>query len=172
MRATTLSVLLIASLGLSACSGWRDSRVNPSNWFGRDTPVPSTAKDPDAGNPLLPEGSEFAQDVPEPGVLIDEVTSLSVDPSSTGAIIVATGLASREGAFSPRLRPLDRENPVDEDGTLVLQFLVFYPREGTPLGTNATREITAATSVSVQDVDKIRLIRVNGAKGARETRRR
>ena len=134
MRSKVLFSLMIALLGLAACSSWRGSSLNPSNWFGGSEPVATTLSEDGTSNPLIPEASPFARQAPPPGSLINEITALEIDPGNTGAIVLATGLATRQGAFDPRLRPLDPQNPVDEDGVLVLQFLVRYPQDATPAG--------------------------------------
>ena len=48
----SISLILIASLITASC-GWRDSRVNPRNWFGNSRDVPVEVVDAEA-NPLIP----------------------------------------------------------------------------------------------------------------------
>ena len=167
--------LLVATMGLGACSGWRDSGANPSNWFGRSraAEVSPEAVATDV-NPLLPEsaadfiaGNQKAVE----GVTIDQIVSLEIERTIEGAIIRVAGLATREGAYDARLIP-DTIDEEPEDGVLAYRFVVKYPVEGTPRGTEATRTISVARSVTSQHLDAARVIRVTGTQNARESRRR
>jgi len=167
-------VLLATTLFLAGCGGWSDSRVNPSNWFGnsRSSAVPSDGGT--AANPLIPRARNnlFARPAPvDFSVLIETVTELRVDRTSTGATIYATGLAARQGAFGTSLRlvPADENSKPD---VLSLTFRVLYPANATPVGPEGTRIIREAYSLSDDDLRGIRLIRVTAAQNTRETRRR
>ena len=173
-----LTVLLTASLLLSACGGWSTSRVNPTNWFGSSssTPVPATEGTTVAANPLIPanadrQGVLSRPDQVDKSVPIQSITALSVEPTTTGAILRVTGLASRQGAYNTGLR-LDRSEENIANGTLSYTFRVVYPNEPTPQGSEPTRTITEAVSLSTKDLEGIKLIRVVGELNAQETRRR
>lgn len=168
-------VLLATSLFLAGCGGWRDSRVNPGNWFGQSRPAAvATVDGEDAANPLIPRTrtSILARaEVEDISVLIPNITELRVERTSTGATIYATGVATRQGAYGSSLR-LD---PVDENtksDVLSFTFRVLYPPYPTPAGPERTRTIREARSLSDKDLRGIRLIRVKGAQNQRETRRR
>lgn len=166
---TTLTLLVSTSLILSAC-GWRDSRVNPSNWFGQPEPV---AVD-ESANPLVPKKRNSILSRPEAvdtSVLIASVTSLQIDPTPSGAIILAEGVASRQGAYDAELRPVNTEL-VSEDGVLELEFRVVYPVTNTAVGNNRSREVFEAYSLTRQQLTGVRLVRVRAAQNALESRRR
>ena len=172
----TLSVLMIASLTLSACSGWRDSRVNPSNWFGRSTPAAPVETPADDANALVPDqgsGRGFfarpeAEDI---SVLVTTIDELRIDRKPSGAIVLASGTAFRQGAYDAQLRPVQSEEN-RKNGVLELEFRVNYPPYATPQGPERTREVTDAIDISQDDLDGIRLIRVRGQQNALESRRR
>lgn len=169
-----LILALSASLVLGGCGGWSDSQVNPRNWFGpgQSDPVPTTYQ-ADALNPLIPQRSALNRrpEATDASVAIAAVTRLRVERTTTGAIIQATGIASRQGVFATELRldPTGDENPAD---VLSLTFRVVYPEGPTAVGTEHTRTIHEAHSVSNQDLSGIRLIRVRGAQNVMEARHR
>ena len=169
-------LLSAAALVLSNCGGWRDSRVNPTNWFGRSnsTPVEQTTAEAKVVNPLLPrsEGRGFfsrpeAEDLSVPAATI---TELRVEPTAAGAIIYAVAQTSRQGAFDAELRPV--EGAAEDPAVLELTFRVVYPDFATPVGPERSRTVRAAHTVSTQDLAPVRTIRVIGAQNIRETRRR
>ncbi len=165
-------VLLTASLLLVSCGGWSDSRVNPRNWFGNSRSV-ETSETKAAVNPLIPRRSGIAQR-PAPvdrTVPIATVTAMRVERTPTGAIVHATGVATRQGAFDVEIRP-DPEATDAEKGVLAFRFLVVYPKFATRSSTQRSRTVNAAIALSQQDLRGVRLIRVSGAQNARETRRR
>lgn len=166
---TTLTLLVTASLVLSAC-GWRDSRINPTNWFGQSQPVAVE----ESGNPLVPEQRDSIlsrPDAVDASVLIANVTSLKIDQTPSGAIIQAEGVASRQGAYDAELRPVSTEL-VSEDGVLELEFRVVYPRTETAVGNNRSREVFDAYSLTRQELTGVRVVRVRAAQNALESRRR
>lgn len=171
----TVSVLLVALSTLSACSSWRDSRANPSNWFGKSTPAPveTSASDADA---LVPKQSSgrglFARPEPEDtSVPITTITELRIEPNASGAIVVAQGTAFRQGAYDAKLTFVESEEN-RKNGVMEFVFRVNYPTYATAQGPERTREVTDAVNVSRQDLEGIRLIRVVGQQNALESRRR
>ncbi|WP_425045290.1 hypothetical protein [Primorskyibacter sp. S87] len=170
---TTLTLLLTATIVLAGCSDWGTSRANPRNWFGSSTTVaPDTLAS--HSNALLPEErkSIFARaEALDSSVPIASITELQVDPTSTGAIVRATGVASRQGAFGARLR-LEPPAEGDPSGLVVYSFRVLYPEEATNQGAENTRTITAAVTLSRQELASVRTVRVIGQDNAREARRR
>ena len=165
-----LSLLLAGAILLAGCGGWRDSRINPSNWFG-SSEVAEAPVDADV-NPLIPEKTGLGVfDKPEAEdrtVLVAEVSELRIERTPVGAIIYATGVAARQGAFDVELRPVENDDP----SVLEYDFRVVYPEDATPVGTVFTRTLRAARSHTKQDLSGVRLIRVNGETNARESRRR
>ncbi|MBJ6370713.1 hypothetical protein [Sedimentitalea arenosa] len=164
-----LTLLVASSLILSGC-GWRDSRINPSNWGGGGETVPVDG----TVNPLLPErsGSGLRRPPPEDvSVLIATVTDLRITPAPSGAVIVAEGVASRQGAYGAELRPVS-EDLIDENGVLELEFRVAYPQSATPVGSERTRRVVNGYSLNTQQLAAIRLVRVRAAQNALESGRR
>lgn len=171
----SLTVLLTAGVLLSSC-GWSDSRVNPRNWFGGSTEVPvQTEAEAEAVNPLIPKKKNSIlrrKEVPEVvGDPIASIAQLRIERTASGAIIHATGIGAREGAYEARLVP-DNEDETAVDGVLSYTFRVFYPQNATALGTTRTRRVDVARSVSSQTMQGVRSIRVSAAENARESRRR
>ena len=169
----SLALFLAATLVLSNCGGWRDSRVNPTNWFGKSKSAPvESATDEEEVNPLIPEQQTkgiFAraaeEDFSEP---VTQISELRVEPTPTGAIIYATAIADRQGAHDVELRRVDDT----EADTLEYVFRVVYPEAATPVGSEHSRTVRAAVTLSEQTLRPIRVIRVTGAANQRETRRR
>ncbi|WP_299642357.1 hypothetical protein [uncultured Ruegeria sp.] len=173
----SLSVLIIATLTLTACSSWRDSRVNPSNWFGSSRSVDAdTPRDPNAADALVPQQSEgtglFSRpDAEDTSIPIGQIDELRIDPTPTGAIIYASGAAVRQGAYNARLVPVESDEN-QKNGTLEFVFRVTYPSYETPQGSERTRMVSDAINVSKQELEGIRLVRVVGQQNALESRRR
>ncbi len=169
-----LAVLLIAGLTLSACNSWRNSRVNPTNWFGGSTSTPVETTTAASTNPLIPASRRgvFARPEEEDrSVPITKVSELTIDPTTSGAIIQVVGVANRHGAYDAELRLTPAEDDA-EKGVLTYTFYVTYPENPTPQGTERTRTIRQAISLSRQDLQSIRVIRVVGQENVRESRRR
>ena len=164
-----LSVLLLGALTLSAC-GWRDSRINPRNWFGnsREVPVETVVET----NPLIPRRSGLRPAPVDTSVPIDRVTELRIEPTNSGAIVYASGIAQWQGAYNARLVPVNRTLTPDENGVLEFSFRVVYPRRSNAVGSEFSRTVHEAFSLSDQDLAAIRTIRVTGARNAQESRRR
>ncbi|MEY8799745.1 hypothetical protein AB9K35_05420 [Leisingera sp. XS_AS12] len=165
-----LVLTLAGALVLAGC-GWKESRINPVNWFGRSEPVEVVAAE--GTNPLIPEESRkrgvFSRpEAVDRSVLANQITDLQIEPTPTGAIIRATAVTSRQGAYDVELRRAGEAT----DGVLTLEFRVTFPQGPTPVGPAATRTVHAARSLSSQELAAIRIVRVNGATNARESRRR
>lgn len=170
----SLTVLLVAGVFLTNCGGWRDSNANPGNWFGSSRDIPNEAQ-AEATNPLIPTrtGGLFAKkpvDYVDYSVPITQITQLRVERSPTGAIIQATGIGSRQGMYQVYLKPDDPEQkPVN--GVLSYSFRVHYPQASTPAGAEATRRVNVALSLTHQEMEGVRSIRVSGAENTRESQR-
>ena len=172
------SVILMtaAALTLTSCGTIRDSRVNPFNWFGssKSAPVSATEDEKETVNPLLPDKGRrgiFARpDAEDLSVPATAISELRVERTPSGAIIFATAVTERQGAFDANLRlePADPEDP----SVMTFSFMVDYPERQTRVGPANTRTVRAARSVSSQDLAPVRTIRVLGATNLRETRRR
>ncbi|MCF6232040.1 MAG: hypothetical protein L3J36_02880 [Rhodobacteraceae bacterium] len=168
-----LMLLLTTSLFLTAC-GWREARLNPSNWFGTSKTVAVEAVN--QTNPLIPQRSALRRKraIEDTSVVIAKITELRINKTPTGAIILATGIATRQGAFNAELRAdePDSDDPGATSDVLSYTFRITYPGPLTATGTEHTRTISVAQSLSNQELRKIRLIRVQGAQNTIESRRR
>jgi len=192
-----LSVMLISAMTLTACSGWRDSGANPRNWFGNskstrventtNTGQPRSPSDRQTGNPLIEDAGANVlvrrnvttiqksglfrrknKVIVYDGSLIDEVTSLIVEPVPTGAIVRVTGLPQREGAFDVRLLPVNDDGPVN--GVMEYTLNAYQPVT-TPVGSARTREVRAGVFLSNADLDEINEIRIRAERNIRSTKR-
>lgn len=161
---------------LAGCGGFRESRINPRNWFGRSTSRPrdATATAPESGNPLIPdrEDSIFRRRNRESvyqGTPVDQITALAVERTSEGAIIRATGQTERQGAFDIRLVP---EQPMDAPVSGVLSFAMqaIQPSD-TPQGAARARQVQAGVFVSNQTLEQVTQVRVRGLRNERVSRR-
>lgn len=157
----------IALLVLAGCN----TRLNPFNWFGNSEEV----VDGETGeiNPLVPDsdGGAFSRE-PEvyTGEPIERVTDLRIERTRTGAIILAEGVAARQGPYQVQLTPANIDNePVD--GVLSYSFDIIYPNFATAVGAESTRTVTAAQSISNEVLEQVRVVRVVAAQNARESRR-
>ena len=168
----SLAILLVASLVVASC-GWRDSRVNPRNWFGKSREVATETEQVEV-NPLIPNRRRGVFARPEKvdlSVPVATITELTVERTNTGAIIVATGIAERQGAYDVRLVP-DSESLTPEDGVLSFTFRTLYPRRGSAVGSEFSRTVRDGYSIATGDLEGVRTIRVKAAQNAMETRRR
>lgn len=169
----TLTVLLVSSLFVTAC-GFRDSRVNPLNWFGRAQSVP-VAQESASANPLIPHSTGLfararAADDEYVGRPFEQVTDLTIERVPGGAIIRATGLAARQGIYAVQLTPATKdETPVD--GVLTYRIEGIRPSRATAVGTKPTREVTAGRQLTDRDLRGVRTIRVEGQLNALVARR-
>ena len=170
----TFGALLIGTLVLSSCGGWRDSRINPTNWFGKSRESRVEASVDENLNPLIPQEEDRANllgsrdEVQEDRSLpIALIKDMSISRTPTGAIVTVVGEAARNGAYDAVLVPTEAQDP----GELEYTFRVTYPEKATYRGTEATRTIRAAVSLSNQDLRGVHRIRVVGKENARESRR-
>lgn len=174
---TLLSLLVISSLTLAGCSGWRDSRVNPTNWFGSSEPRRVVQADgTEDVNPLIPERTGIFDKRPEDtsyeGTPVDQITALSIERTPGGAIVRATGQTLRQQAFDARLvAPGDEDDDLTQvDGVLTFRLSAIQSQTA-PQGPERTRRIHVARFVSDQTLAQTRSIRVIGARNERVSRR-
>lgn len=171
-----VTLLTISSLALAGCSGFRDSGANPANWFGSSQSAPRAAPaDAEAGavNPLIPEdGDSIFARKPEAetyaGTPIYTVKNLTVEPSAGGAIVKATGVSLRQGAYDVRLWPENDGEPVNGVLTYTMRAI---QRADTPQGPERTRRVSAGQFVSDQTLTQVRSVHVLGRTTTATTRR-
>ncbi len=168
---TFVTVLLISSIVLAGCSRLRDSRLNPGNWFGGSRSEPVATASASNANPLIPRETRIRRrDRREiyTGTPVDQVTKITVEPTTSGAIVSVTGVSLQQGAYDVRLRADNDGEPVD--GVLTYRLLAVQPTN-TPQGQPRQRTVHAGRFVSNNDLDQTRTIRVIGARNQQVTTR-
>lgn len=158
----TFTIIVCLGLLLSGCARLADSRLNPMNWFGRSAPVANTTPDGEL-RPLVPVGEGLAV---EPRAVIDQIVELQIEPTRSGAILRATGLAATQGFYNAELVLAGSEN-----GDLTYDFRVMAPAGFEAIGTEASRRITVALELSAAKIAGIRSVTVRGVQNARSSRR-
>ncbi|WP_204114611.1 hypothetical protein [Shimia biformata] len=168
MRKTGLALLVVATLG--GC-GFSQSNWNPFNWFGSSEEVEVIDENT---NPLVPQKSNtgmFAKKPPPPypGVPVGQVKELRIERVKGGALIRVTGVSDYLGSHSVKLQPENDGVPIQ--GVLTYQLLAINP--GTPAGggSEIAREVTVAHSLTNQQLEGVRTIKVVGARNALQSRR-
>ncbi len=156
---TPIAAVLAATLILSGCGGFRDSKLNPVNWFGRSSQGP-VGLEPDGG---------YAAATGDFRALVGEVTSMEVNRIQGGALLSAAGLPPTQGWWDAELVPEADEKPVD--GVLAYRFVVAEPRVTTRVSTPQSREVTAARFLSDQTLQGVSRIVVLGERNSRSSRR-
>lgn len=155
-----LFAALVLTLALGACSGFRQSKVNPFNWFGGSKKTAPVAIDPVTGGKVAP---------PDTRPLVAEVETLVVERRPGGAIIHATGLTPTQGWWNAALIAENDGKPVK--GVLTFRFVIASPLSPTPVSTPQSREVTVATYLSDAQLDGVTQITVTGLTNARSSRR-
>jgi hypothetical protein len=147
-----LSAVLCLTLMLAGCGGFKDSKLNPFNWFGQSQETQKVA---------LPERPKDQR------ALVETVLTMQVEEVPGGAIIRATGLTPTQGWWKADLVA----QPVDENGRLVLEFRIFPPVETTRVNTPRSREVVVAEYMSNIKLGPVREVVVQGVSNARAARR-
>lgn len=163
MRKSIL-LILMASLIVANCGARKRAAIDAAAAAGIDG----------ATNPLIPQkrrGALAREEKPDLSVPITTVTELKVEPTTSGAVVYATGVAARQGAFRARLVP-DNPELIPTDGVLSFTFRVIYPRDATPMGSEFSRTLHEAYSINTDQLAQVRVIRVVAETNSRETRRR
>jgi len=148
---TTLTLLTF----LAGCSGVRDSRLNPFNWFGRSKE----------------QKVAVVQDLPQADThaLVAQIIALKIDRLPGGAIIRAVGLPETQGYWEARLKPLNNEKP--DKGTLAYEFRLFPPTHPEAAGNKRSREVLVGRFVSTQTLAGVRRITLIARTNRRTARR-
>jgi hypothetical protein len=164
---------LVAMSALAGCGGYRQSRANPRNWFGRSQSRPRpTEAVPASTNPLIPEREDTIfrrnRERVYEGTPVDQITRLVIERTSDGAILRVEGVSLRQGAFDVRLVSETENEPVNG----VLEFrLMALQLEDQPQGSERARTVTAAVFLSNQTLERSEVIRVIGARNEQVSRR-
>ena len=130
------------------------------SWFGNNGETASA--DTENVNPLLPDSGLRILNEPEEayqGTLIEQVTDFEIKPTRTGAILLAKGIGTRQGAYDIQLTPVnDNESPLDR--VLEYRFEAVYPSETTPIGNVTSRRLVAAKSISNELIEQVDIFRI------------
>ena len=149
-------IALTLIFAVAGCSGVRESRLNPFNWFGRAEPVQAA--------PVV------QRQVPADGRLpVQQITALRIEKVPAGAIVHATGLPPRQGYFDVALVPINAG--VAESDVLTLQLRATPPFAATRTGTPQSREVLVGLFVSEQTLEGVSQIRVLAETNALAVRR-
>ncbi len=151
-----LLAALAMVLALGACGSMRESRMNPMNWFGREST-----------ETLAPRGG-WGGEV-DRRALVPVVTELDVIQTTGGALVRASGVTDTQGWWDVALRPTNEGRPVD--GVLIYEFVVAAPRTQTGIVSEASRTVTAGVKLSNSRLAGVRSILVRGANNQRSIAR-
>ncbi|MBN8293213.1 hypothetical protein JI664_14655 [Rhodobacter sp. NTK016B] len=154
---TPLALLLIASLSVAGCGGLRDSRMNPRNWFGSSSE--------EAARPELGETSNVADFRP----LVPQVTGLTIERTSSGAIIRADAVMPSAGWWDPQLVAENFGRP--QGGVLTFRFVAAAPRTPVAAPSAAARTISAVYAMTQAQLDTTVEVVVVGETNSRRARR-
>lgn len=146
------SALILLLCLVTACAAVRTSRLNPLNWFGPARAAPM---------------AELLTAAEDPRALVAQVTDLTVEPTNGGAIIRATGLPPTQGYWQAELVKVETEDPTN----LTYDFRVFPPTTPMRAGSQPSREVVVAVSVTSITLERISRITVQGAGNALTTGR-
>ena len=143
-------------LALGACGSMSQSRLNPMNWFGREST-----------ETLVPRGGWGTGT--DRRALVPVVRDVEVIPTTGGALLRASGVTATQGWWDVELRPVNDARPLD--GALIYEFVVAAPRSQTATSSEASRTVTAAVKIPTPRLQGVRRIVVRGAENARTVTR-
>ena len=153
---TPLVALLVVTLGVSGCSSMRESRMNPRNWFGNSAE--------DAAPSLGP-----ISDSVDNRNLVAQVSSLTIERTSSGALIRAEALTPGAGWWDAELVPDNFGRPTN--GVLSFRFVASPPRNPVPGTSERARTIVAAYPMTQAQLDTVSQVVVAGQDNSRSARR-
>jgi len=150
--------LLAFTTALTACSN--GVNLNPLTWFGALSNDPGlVALEPDGGWPADQDRR----------IAVSQVTALTIEKTTAGAIIHATGLPPRLGYWDAEL--VAENNGEPENGMLTYVFRIAEPRWNQGTGSTYSRTVEVAQFLSNAELADIRSIRVIGDRNALTARR-
>lgn len=152
---TVVLALVVAATALSGCGRVSESRLNPMNWFGGSR---------DEAPTLGPTQTSV-----DNRALVTQVTELSIEQTSTGALVRATGMMPTAGWWDPGLVAENHGRPVD--GTLTLRFVAAAPSEPVVAANDQARRLIAVYPINIAILETISDIVVTGAENSRRARR-
>ena len=145
--------MLAVTLTLTACGRVAESRLNPFNWFGRDSVETAAAAPQDASS--------------DGRLLVDQITELAVDPTPEGAIIRAVGLPQTQGFWDAELVRVNGADP----SVVVYEFRVLPPVARRAVSSTQSREIIAGAALTNRELARVRAIVVRGKSSQRSVSR-
>lgn len=167
LRATLFGTVVLMTI--SGCSILSDIPLNPLDWFGSSEEETAQAEGETEVATVTPRPLVDRSNTPavvDGRALVQSVEGLTVDQTTTGAIVRANGIAPAQGYFNAQL-----VNAGVENGVLTLEFRAQAPA-GTPQqGSPRSRRIDAAYVIDNPDLLAIRSIRVQSATNARASAR-
>lgn len=157
---TPLAALLVTTMVLAGCGAVRDSRVNPLNWFGE-----SRSEARSSGRADLGPTSAGVDNRP----LVPQVTAMSIERTSSGAIVRAEAVMPSAGWWDPQLMAENFGRA--PGGVLTFRFVAAAPRTPVAVPNPAARTITAAVALTQAQLDTASEVVVVGAENSRSARR-
>lgn len=151
-----LIAALAVVLVLGACGSVRDSRLNPMNWFGRDST-----------ETLAPSGG-WATEV-DRRALVPVVTEMELIQTTGGALLRASGVTQTQGWWDAELREVNDGRPLD--GALIYEFVLAAPRTQTAVSTEVSRTVTAGVKIPTPRLAGVQRVIVRGAGNQRSVQR-
>lgn len=153
---------LALSVALAGCGGWKESRVNPRNWFGKSEQVQTL--EPKTG---------YLKAKADHRPLVADVSTLEIKRTPTGAIVSVTGLPPTQGWWGAALEADDDGRPVD--GVITYRFVIAPPEPGSPAAQRVmnagSRTVTAAAFINNTRLADTHKIVVIGAQNERSISR-
>ncbi|GAB4271343.1 MAG: hypothetical protein Kow0013_24140 [Pararhodobacter sp.] len=154
---TPLVALAVAGLVLTGCGAIRESRMNPRNWFGQSE---SRDERPDLGP---------STDIVDNRPLVAEVAALTIERTSSGALLRAEGVTPTAGWWDAELVPENFGRA--QGGVLTFRFVAAAPREPAPDTGVQSRTVTVVYPVTEAQLETTSEIVVVGEGNSRRIRR-
>ena len=150
MKASVVATA-VAGLLVAGCAGGVDSaRLNPLNWF-EDNKEPEPAQEVVTQVPVTTSSTE----------LMPIVRAVNAEQFASGIILIASGVPPTFGYHDPVLEPINEGRPIN--GELVFELRAKPPQGALPEGTEESREISVAKTLSQRQLQGVTSIRVMGA---------
>ena len=173
----SVATLLVLTVTLAACG---ESRLNPSNWFGRSREAPAErAAEPQNTNALIPRerrgffNSRHAREEANAyrGRPVDTISNIVIERVPGGAIIRATGVSRFQNVYDVRLTSVsDDDTPVD--GVLQFRLEAVIPDKPIRGGSERVRTLSAGRALTDQQLEGVTTVRVAGVQNAQISSRR
>ncbi|MBV1868814.1 MAG: hypothetical protein KUG69_13050 [Marinosulfonomonas sp.] len=157
-------------VALSACSGGRGSGgsagsagvLNPFNWFGG-----GEARRARRSKQAILLPADASDNAVKAGPLIQQITDLRTERTSTGTIIRASGQLASIGYHEVTLVQV----PSDVAGLVRFEFRALPPFEVPVIATGRMLDVTAAVYLSTTEYRTVRRVEVIAAQNSRNIRR-